>query len=198
MPPINLKPCLCLGTASLSWSGVFGGYYVECELCELSTGFSPKSDVPVKVWNDMDRPKQPKTKRKHPMESAEVNVKLPFKLTPEEVAEQAKFALGLNTEADNMEEEYGLVKRDWNKKLKDLKLKSRMARQVYESQIENREVKAHQYFDLDTGKCWYSYGGQNYLERELTDEEREQLQQGTIFGDGANIPGSEEAQPVGF
>ena len=124
------------------------------------------------------------------MESKEVLARLPFTLAGDEIEEQARTATRLMSQLDNMEEEYKLVKRDWNKKLKDIKLQVRKTCQTFASKIEEREVKAQHCFDLDAGKCWYNYGGMNFLERDITDEERDQLKQGSIFKDGSNIPSS--------
>ena len=127
------------------------------------------------------------------MESLEVMARLPFNLSQDEVEDQAHQATRLMTQLDNMEEEYKIVKRDWNKKLKDIKLQVRKTCQTFASKIEEREVKAQHCFDTNNGRCWYRYGQKNFLERDITDDERKQLNQGTLFADGANVPASPPA-----
>jgi hypothetical protein len=126
------------------------------------------------------------------MDSIEVKAHLPFDLTPEEIADKAQLHIQLSAKLDNKEEEYKLVKRQWNQEIKELKIDGRKARQVCQSGIEEREVVADHCFDSDTGQCWYEYGGKKFLEREITDEEAEALAQGTLFDDGANVPTTDE------
>jgi len=188
MSPIHLLHCLCGGQAQLKWETV--GYFVECDDCELSTGHSPNHSFVVNLWNSVEREKiKILKKRKSRMESAEVTTRLPFILTSTEVEEQAQRATQLMSQLDNMEEDYKLIKRDWNKKIKDIKLSVRKACQIFASKIEEREVNAQACYDLDTGRTWHEYGGKQYLEREMSDEERQSVKQGTLFEDGANIPG---------
>ena len=187
MTAIHLHPCLCGSHAELKWDST--GYRVECQGCELTTSYCLVHEVVVKIWNEMERPK-PHKKRSKFMESAEVMATLPFTLGADEIEEQARQATRLMSQLDNMEEEYKLVKRGWNKKLKDIKLQVRKTCQSFASKIDEREVKAEHCFDIDSGKCWYAYGGMNFLERDITDEERDKLKQGTLFDDGANVPAS--------
>jgi hypothetical protein len=196
MTPINTKPCLCGSSPEIRHKQQYSHrgdhvavsktlWRIQCPACKLSTSLLGNLKIIIETWNGMDRPRIQRGKK---MESATVSVKLPFNLTDAEANEVASRATSLMTTQDNMEEEYKVVKRDWNKKLKDIRLEARKACQVFAARIEEREVKAESCFDLKSGRCWYEYDGERYLERDITDEEKELVQQGTIFDDGANIP----------
>lgn len=121
------------------------------------------------------------------MESKKVNVKLTFNLNRDEVEAKAHEATRAMTDLQNMEEEFNIVKRDWNKKLKDSRLQVRKMCQVFAAKLEEREVEAEACYDLGSGKTWFNFQGGTYSERSISDEERQLLQQGSLFEDD-NLP----------
>jgi len=122
------------------------------------------------------------------MQKKKVQVKLNFHLTPDEIEEKAQIATQLMTLLDNKEEEFKIIKRDWNKEIKDIRLKVRKMCQTFATKMEERDVQAEVVYDLNSGQMWFDFDGKQYQERSITEEERAMLQQGTIFDDDANIP----------
>jgi hypothetical protein len=114
---------------------------------------------------------------------------IPIKLTPEELEQKATEATRLMTELDSEEEKYKLIKREWNQKLKEIKLSLRTLCGVYAAKEEEREVDTERHYDLESRDVWDVYEGKEYGRRKMDELEYRKAKQGTLFGDGPDLPG---------
>lgn len=129
-----------------------------------------------------------------------VKTTIPVKLTAAEQKKCADEAAALMNQLDEKEEEYKLIQREWRSKLKQIRLDMRRFLNAYREQVEDRDVECEQVYDTNAGETWFEYGGDQFKRRAMDAYEIEQVKQGVLFDDKANLPtdkGAEDADDCG-
>jgi len=110
-------------------------------------------------------------------------------LTPDEIKNAANQATNLMGQLDLEEEKYLLVKREWNQKLKDLKLKCREFVSAFQNQARTTTVDVDRFYDLETKQTWDQHDGKEISRRDLDPYEVGKLRESPLFNDGPDLPG---------
>ncbi len=120
---------------------------------------------------------------------AKVETILQLPLNSKQLEETADKAAALMQELDSKEEQFKLIKREWNADLTSLKLRMRTFLEDYAKKTRATEVECKQMFDTDSKRTWFEYKGKTYSERELDDYELAKAKQKGLFNDGPDLPG---------
>lgn len=118
---------------------------------------------------------------------AKADIELP--LSEKELEATADQAAALMQELDRKEEEFKLLKCEWNADLKSLRLRMRQFLEDYAKKTRKHNVECDQFFDLEKKVTWYTYKGKKYNERALDEYELAKAKQQGLFGDGPDLPG---------